>query len=96
MSEAIGDLGRMKNPIDETVAKSLEGRFDPRHFDDIDAGAQNSRHGSARIILHQLEHFNHRGGQVDKQGPADDAVTNVEFHEIRNLKRAGRFSQFKP
>ena len=39
--EAVGDLVRQQNPVHEPLAKFFVGGRDARHFDDVDAGAEN-------------------------------------------------------
>ena len=41
MRKAVGDLVRQQNPADEAFAKFFMRRRDARHFDDVNAGAQN-------------------------------------------------------
>ena len=37
------------------------------------------------IVLHQIQHFPNGGFQSDADRATDDAVADVQFHQIRNL-----------
>ena len=41
MRQTIGDFVRQQNPVHEPLAEFFVGRGDARHFDDVNAGAQD-------------------------------------------------------
>ena len=50
----------------------------------------STQSGLCRIPRHQREHVFHRGLQTREHGAADDAVPDVQFDEMRHLKKCGQ------
>ena len=85
VGKTIGCFAGSEDALEKAVAKFLVSRFDALDLDDIHACAKYVQSFKKRSLAHQQQHFLHGGGQPDDDGPADDAVADVQFHEVRHL-----------
>ena len=70
VGQAISNLGRQQNAIDETPAEFLVGGRNARHFDDVDAGAQN--HSDLRFTIYDLRASKLATGNSRNGGPRSE------------------------
>ena len=83
MGKTVGNFVGPEDAFHQAVAKFLVRSFDARDLDNIGANAQD--HTSAGITGHQPEHVFNGGTQAGKNRAADNAVADVQFHQVRHL-----------